>query len=142
MVRDRQKRQLWLSQSSYIKKITNQFRIDYSSKPPDTPILPAELLPSLDQASQSSTLKYQSKTGSILYTAITTRPDVAFAASKLAQFNANPSQQHHEAADRTIQYLFHTRHTAICYTGKVVSQPLICASDASFADDSTDRKSS
>ena len=84
VVRDRQKRQLWLSQSSYIEKIANQFLIDCSSKLPDTPLLPTELLPSLEQASQSSVLKYQRKVGSILYAAITTRPDIAFAASKLA----------------------------------------------------------
>jgi hypothetical protein len=142
VARDRQKRQLWLSQSSYIEKIANQFGLDHSSKPPDTPMLQAELLPSLDQATRKSTLEYQSKVGSILYAAITTRPDVAFAASKLAQFNANPSQQHHDAADRTIEYLYHTRNRAISYRAEGNTPCFICASDASFADDSTDRKSS
>ena len=110
--------------------------------PPTTPIENvANLLPSLDQATRQSTLEYQSKIGSILYAAITTRPDVGFTALKLAQFNANPSQRHHDAADRTIQYLYHTRNRAICY-GQGGQKPLICASDASFADNLLDRKSS
>ena len=66
---------------------------------------------------------------------------MGFTALKLAQFNANPSQRHHDAADRTIQYLYHTRNRAICY-GQGGQKPLICASDASFADNLLDRKSS
>ena len=105
----------------------------------------AELLPSLEQATRQSSLQYQSKVGLILYAAITTRPDIAFAASKLAQFNANLSQQHHKAADRVLHYLYSTREKAIGYgqlRTKTACQAFLCVSDASFADNSTDRKSS
>ena len=50
VLRDRQRRLLWLSQSSYIEKIANQFGLDLSSKPPDTLMQEAELLPSPEQA--------------------------------------------------------------------------------------------
>ena len=36
VLRDRQRRLLWFSQSSYINKIANQFQLDLSLKPPDT----------------------------------------------------------------------------------------------------------
>ena len=48
VLRDRQRRCLWLSQSSYIEKIADKSKIDLSSKPPNTPMHEAELLPSLE----------------------------------------------------------------------------------------------
>src|SRR5579871_5192212 len=95
-------------------------------------------------------MKYQRKTGSLLYAAITTRPDIAFAVSRLARFNQNPSVEHQQAADRVIQYLvYHTKGRAIAYGGVTKgrgdngARAFVCAnSDASFADNSVDRKSS
>jgi hypothetical protein len=145
ILRDRQRRCLWLSQFSYIKKIANKSKIDLSLKPLNTLIHKAKLTLSLKQATQQSSLQYQSKVGSILYAAITTRPDIAFAASKLTQFNTNLSQQHYKAADRVLHYLYSTHKKAIGYRQlqtKTAYQAFLCASDASFADNSTDRKSS
>jgi hypothetical protein len=62
ILRDRRKRLLWLSQSSYIKKVANDARIDLSSKPLDTPIGPDELFllintpPLNEQATRKSSL--------------------------------------------------------------------------------------
>jgi hypothetical protein len=50
VLRNRQRRCLWLSQSFYIEKIADKYKIDLSSKPPNTLIHKAELLPSLEQA--------------------------------------------------------------------------------------------
>ena len=50
VLRDRQRWCLWLSQSSYIEKIADKSKINLSSKPPNTPMHEAELLPSLEQA--------------------------------------------------------------------------------------------
>ncbi len=143
VVRNRQKRLLWLSQAAYIEKVANESGIDLSTRPPETPMAETELLPTptdYPQASPASVTQYQGKVGSILYAAITTRPDVAFAASRLARFNSNPSQIHQEAADRAIRYLYHTRDRSICYG--VGNKALVCASDASFGDNTMDRKSS
>ena len=53
--------------------------------------------------------QYQRKVGSILYTAVNTRPDIAFAVSRLARFLTNPSPAHQTAADRVLLYLQRTR---------------------------------
>jgi hypothetical protein len=144
IVRDRVKRLLWLSQSLYIEKITNQYGVDITSKAPDTPMTEGDIppSPSTEQASPKSIELYQKKLGSALFAAITTRPDIAFAVSKLARYSTNPNQCHHDAIDRVVRYLFETRNRSITYGTKNVAQSFICASDASFADDSTDRKSS
>jgi hypothetical protein len=144
VLRDRRQRKLWLSQEAYIEKIANQYEIDLTGRLPDTPMAESELTPSPMNADRSSVMQYQRKMGSILYAAVTTRPDIAFAASRLVRFNQNPSQDRHSAADRVIQFLHHTRSRAICFGGDVGNgaRSFVCASDASFADNSADRKSS
>ena len=68
-----------------------------------------ELIPSTKIATKTQIEQYQRKTGSILFAATSTRPDIAFACSRLARFNTNPDETHHEAADRVLKYLYHTR---------------------------------
>lgn len=150
VLRDRRDRKLWLSQEAFIEKIANQYEIDLTGRLPDTPMAEAELLPStqpLQKVERALVLQYQRKMGSILYAAITTRPDVSFAAARLARFSANPGREHQEAIDRVIQYLYGTRARAICYggvngVGREGARSFICASDSSFADNSVDRESS
>jgi len=145
ILRNRATRTLWLSQEAYVDKLAHQYlhADDRLGKMPTTPMTTEELLPFDGQATNSSIHSYQRKTGSILFATITTRPDVAFAASRLARFNQNPSAEHHTAANRVIQYLYGTKGLALTF-GKQQQglQSLICASDASFADNSIDRKSS
>ena len=143
VLRDRSRNTLWLSQQAYIEKLANQFQVDLTGRLPDTPMAGPELFPSQDTASKASIHLFQRKTGSILFAAISTRPDVAFAASRLARFNTNPSEEHHKAADRVIQYLYFTKGKALRYGDeKASARSLIYASDASFADNTLDRKSS
>ena len=98
-----------------------------------------ELLPFNGIATPSSTNLYQRKVGSALYAAVVTRPDVAFAVSRLGRFNQNPGPEHHEAIDRVLLYLHATRFLALRLGN---GNSLRVASDASFADNSRDRKSS
>ena len=142
VLRDRQSRRLWLSQQAYIDKLTARFNIDITKRLPKTPMAETELLPSIDIAVKSEVERYQRKTGSLLFAAITTRPDIAFATSRLARFNTNPNKSHHEAADRVLEYLHHTRGYALQFGHQKEAVSCICASDASFADNSLDRKSS
>jgi hypothetical protein len=83
--------------------------------------------------------QYQRKVGSILYIAVNTQPDIAFAASRLARFLVNPGQEHQDAVNRVIHYLSHTRHQALRFRGP---RGLTVTSDASFADNTLDQKSS
>ena len=98
-----------------------------------------ELLPYEGQADPYETKRYQRKVGSLLYAATTTRPDIAFATSRLARFMSNPSPEHHRAADRALCYLAKTRSLALQFGN---GNRLEIASDSSFADNTRDRKSS
>lgn len=99
----------------------------------------AELLPYDGTASYTSIAQYQRMVGSILYAAIITRPDVAFACSRLARFNTNPGPLHHTAALRVIEYLVTTANYALKIGG---GNTFDTWSDASFADNTVDRHSS
>ena len=148
VLRNRQSKRLWLSQKAYIDKLATKFNIDVTEKFPTTPMTEAELLPSTTNAPKSEVVQYQRKTGSILFAAVVTRPDIAFAISRLSRHNTNPNESHHNAADRVLRYLYNTRGYCIQYgstntmTARIYSGDLICASEASFADNTLDRKSS
>ena len=139
---------MWLSQKAYIWKICVDLAPTPEGRLPATPMEPAELLPLTDQEKQpteASRTLYQRKIGSLLYAGIATRPDIAFAVSRLSRFNQQPGKQHHEAADRVFHYLARTQDHCIWYGGSGNEDDIssfICSSDALFADNTLDRKSS
>ena len=98
VIRDRARGLIWLSQTAYIDKI-----IGLATSAPTlkakVPMAMVELLPYDGRAEPQLTRTYQRKVGSILYAAVITRPDVAFAISRLVRFNTNPGPQHLKAAD-------------------------------------------
>ena len=46
-----------------------------------------------------------SATGTLLYTALCTRPDIFFSVAQLCRFNSNPGEKHVEASKQVFQYL-------------------------------------
>jgi hypothetical protein len=144
VIRDRRARKLWLSQAVYIDKMRRLLPEDSPNLTTVTPMIREELLPHDTIASPSSVNLYLRKVGTIMYAAVMTRPDIAFAASRLARFNQNPGPQQQRAADRALQYLIQTKGLCLEYGAAAGSEEdgLQVASDASFADNSTDRRSS
>jgi hypothetical protein len=141
VVRDRSQRRLWLCQDSYIESIAARFNL-VDDRAPATPMGTHQLVANEDIADHATTHLYQRKIGSILYPAIITRPDIAFTAAKLSSFLSNPSPDHMAAANRCIQYLYGSRHLAIMFDGLNTEERAFKAyTDASFADDLQDRKS-
>jgi Reverse transcriptase (RNA-dependent DNA polymerase) len=85
-----------LDQCDYLDKVLECFSMTNAKSVP-TP-LPSNWVPQLNKGKASPELlrQYQSIIGSLLYLMIGTRPDIAFAVTKLAQFSANPFQEHFE----------------------------------------------
>jgi len=69
--------------------------------------------------------------GTVLYAALITRPDVAFAASRLARHNLNPGTLHFKSAKRVVECLLATANHALNIGG---GDNLDNWTDASFAD--------
>jgi hypothetical protein len=68
-------------------------------------------------AEHASVNWYQHKTSTILYAAVITQLDIAYACSKLTRFNLNPGPEHHKTVDRVINYLLSTRYHTLCVGG-------------------------
>ena len=80
-----------LSQVAYIRRITNKY-LPSGAKPLASPLSPSERPLKCDELETSADLKeYQSTIGSLLYSAIITRPDILFAVCCLSQFLSDPS---------------------------------------------------
>jgi hypothetical protein len=143
VLRDRPNKKLWLCQDSYIEHLAARFHLNGLTKWPETPLASSnDLSPNQDQATEAQIKEYQTKIGSIQYTAVLTRPDIAYAVSRLSEALKNPSPAHIQAANRVIAYLYATRFLAIEYSGNPTSKEVVMiASDAAFAD-RPDRRSS
>jgi hypothetical protein len=139
VLRDRKNKLIWLSQSQYALKIANLVTHLGADSSARTPMKKLEYLPFNGTATIAAIRIYQKKIGSILYIAVITRPDIAFAVSRLSRFNNNPGPEHHEAVDRILLYLKNTHGLALQLGG---GNGFLVASDASFADNALDRKSS
>jgi hypothetical protein len=149
ITRDRQASKLWLTHDTYIDKIVQKFNLGHiqAVSTPATPRL--ELVKPKEKASPSLVKQYQERIGSLLYPAVTTRPDIAWIASKLSQYNQNPSQGMLQEAERVIAYLNSTKYLSIEYSARKAEDQtndlrhdFEAASDASFADDPDTRYSS
>jgi hypothetical protein len=155
ILHDRPNRRIWLSSHLYVSELLEEWNLS-SCKSASTPLpsnvadvhaAPLNSLPNISDADLTS--KYQRIVGCLLYLAVSTRPDIAYSAMWLGQFNAKPSRAHFLAAKHVLRYLSGTRHLALCLgspSSRVPStlrgylQNMGC-SDADWASDAVDRKS-
>ena len=79
----------------------------------------------------------QSAVGNLMYLAVSTRPDIAYAVNNLARFNSNPQKEHWTALKRVLRYLKGTTNHGMLYKQERGSG----YSDAYWAGDHSDRKS-
>jgi hypothetical protein len=80
--------------------------------------------------------------GSLLYAAITTRIDIAYAVNLVSRFMKNPGELHWKACKRVLRYLHGTKQAGLVFKANGLTEFNIEAySDADWAGDTTDRKS-
>ncbi|XP_036341059.1 secreted RxLR effector protein 161-like [Rhagoletis pomonella] len=82
---------------------------------------------------------YQRLIGALMYLAVTTRPDIAFAVNYMSQFNTNYNGQHWKAAKRILRYLNGTRNYGLLYTQN--NKALYGVVDADWGANLIDRRS-
>ena len=119
-----------------------------SHRPTYTPLPANKLIPNEGQATLQEIHAFQQRIGSIMYAAVVTRADTAYAVNLLSRFLLNPSQKYLEAADHCLVYLDTYKTLAIQYSEQpnqniTLEKPktFSCYSNTAFADN-TDCKSS
>ncbi|CAI7774774.1 unnamed protein product [Closterium sp. NIES-54] len=93
----------------------------------------AELTFDDEEAQERQEEEYRQKVGSLQFTVTTTRPDIAFACSKLGSSLMVRSDQHWREVDRCLAYLAITRGTALEFGGGPQSLKLVGYVDADDA---------
>ena len=102
-----------IDQNGYIRRILERFGME-ASRPVSTPIAAGARLIIGETRSESDIKEYQAMVGSVMYTMLCTRPDLAYAIQQLSQFNSNPTNAHLQAAKRVFRYTQGTQAAGLC----------------------------
>ena len=142
--RDRSKRLLGLSQSTYIDRVLKRFGMSESKKG----YLPIKhgihLSKSMcshteDERVRMSKIPYASAIGSIMYAMLCTRPDVSYALSVTSRYQSDPGMDHWVAVKTILKYLRRTKDMFLIYgEGDMMIRRY---TDTSFQTDKDDSKS-
>ena len=120
--RDRSRRLIGLSQSTYLDKILKKFNMDQSKKG-FLPVLQGVQLstaqcPTMaEDREKMSVIPYASAIGSIMYAMLCTRPDVNLAVSLVGRYQSNPGMEHWTAVKNILKYLKRTKDMFLVYGG-------------------------
>ena len=121
--RDRSKRLIGLSQSTYIDKVLKQFNM-HDSKKGFLPMSHGTILsktqcPSTtDEQKRMTEISYASAIGSIMYAMICTCPDVSFALSVTSRYQSCPGEGHWIAVKNILKYLRRTKDMFLVFVGE------------------------
>ena len=117
VTRDRGSRLIYIDQELYIQSVLEKFGYA-DANPVRTPLNSGTTLEKNEEdpsvCDPSLRHHYQSILGSLMYAMLGTRPDIAFAVSRLCQFQSNPTSQHLHAAQHILRYLRGTSHYRLC----------------------------
>ena len=134
-----EKDRLWVGQTTYTLRILEDFGM-LESKPVNTPAdSNTNLTKRTDEEDEMDKSLYQAAVGSLLYLSTRTRPDIAFAVGKVAQFSSNPTQRHWTAVKRIMRYIQGTRDLGLMY--QRMNDDCIGYADADWGGNLDDRKS-
>ena len=121
--RDRKNRTITLSQNRYIRKMLEKAGMG-DCKSVSTPMDPNVALcktkgpdEDKDEDETHTNNDYTACIGELLYAAHTTRPDILYAITTLAQFTQKPSTEHWTAVKRVYRYLKGTADHKLTYGG-------------------------
>ena len=137
--RDRSRRQLFINQPDFVRKILTKFHMNacHATAIPADPgtRLSANMSPTTEEEKlDMASVPYREAVGCLLYLSITCRPDIAFGVSQVAKFSQNPGRAHWNAVKRIFSYLAGTEQYGICF-GTQEPESLVGYTDADYAGD-------
>ena len=142
--RDRSKRFLGLSLSTYIDKMLKRFNIEQSNRECVLVVKGTTLSKSLcpqtqDERTCMSMIPYASAIGSIMYAMLCTQPGVSYALSIMSIYKSNSGMGHLVAVKNILKYLRRTKDVFLIYGDRDLI--VNAYSDAIFQSDRDDSKS-
>jgi len=131
---------MFINQEQYIEKILNKFGMNECkslSVPIDKTTVNGMTGRSVNDLPK---VPYREAVGSLMFVAIASRPDIAFATNFLSRFLSSYDEKHWKAVKGILRYLSGTKGLGIMYCKSKTSK-LTWYSDADYAGDCTTRKS-
>jgi hypothetical protein len=114
--------QISLSQTHFVDSLLNKFGLE-NANPVTTPLDPNVNLDDNETEENSNTQDnqashfYATLIGSLMYLALGTRPDIAYAINRLAQFTQELKPKHWTTIKRVFRYLKGTQKYILTYGG-------------------------
>lgn len=127
-----------ITQQSYIQKLLNQFEMD-NAKDTNVPMQPGTVL-NVREKGEDRHEPYRELIGALLYLCTTSRPDIAYAVSRLSRNMVDFSIDHWKAAKYILRYLKSTQDFGITYKANAPID-IIGYADSDFAMDPATRRS-
>ena len=142
ITRNRKARTLRMDQTHYLHDVLERLNMRQDKhKATDLPMNGYDALrPAEPEDVRINQHEYQQAIGSLMYAAIHTRPDIAFALNRLSQYLSDPAEHHGHALKKLMRYVRSTIDLGITY-GVSGSMELVGYSDSDYASDRLDRKS-
>ena len=137
---DEERGSLWMDQRQYIQLLLKRYGLSQAKTATTPADINVKLVKNDGVSKPVNPLNYQSMVRSLLYAAITTRPDIAQAVGAVSKFNSCPTEAHLTAVKRIFRYLKGTIDLCIKYE-RSADNCLVGFSDADWAGDLTDRHS-
>ncbi|KAJ1691811.1 hypothetical protein LUZ63_015966 [Rhynchospora breviuscula] len=129
---------IFISQIKYAKELIKKFGVE-DSKSLDTPMGNSANIDADEKGKPMDITLYRGIIGTLLYLTAS-RPDIMYAVCLCARYQANPKDSHHKAVKKILRYVKGTQSLGLWY-GKQTELDLVGYTDADFAGDRMDRKS-
>ena len=140
ITRDRRNRLLRMDQTHYLKEVLDDLKMEAERhRPTEIPMNGYDTIrPSAPTDERINIKNYQHAIGKVMYAAIHTRPDIAFAVGRLSQFLSDPAKHHGEGLKHLLRYTRSTIDLGLMLGGSG-SPKIIGYSDSDYASDKSDR---
>jgi hypothetical protein len=154
VTRNRKARELFIDQEYYLRTVLDRF--GFKEPPHKTKWVPLngydKIRPASEQDVQIDETEYQQAIGSVMYGMVLTRPDIAFTTGRLSQYLKGPAEHHGDGLKELFRYIGCTidqkirygptkQSKLVVYSRDLPDENLAVYSDADWAGDKSDRKS-
>ena len=135
-----------MHQSAYLKNAVSKFGL-LNCKPVSVPlashfILSKHQCPVSDsEILEMEEIPYSNAIGTVMFSMISTRPDLAYSISLLSRYMSNPGKEHWNALKHLLKYINSSLHAGLCYKNWSNTLDLVGYVDSDFAGDRDSRKS-
>lgn len=139
--RRREEKSLSIHQSAYVKRIVEKFGMG-NAKSVGVPLDPHGVLYPVNESEEiERKVPYREAVGSLMFLAVVSRPDLAYAVNSVSKFLNNHGESHWRAVKRIFAYLKGTSGYGIKYQRSETASDLVGFSDADYAGDLETRRS-